>query len=102
MPYAVLRDAIVNKKQVTCRYNGLNREICPHVLGTGKDGAEMVLSFQFGGQSSTGLPPGGEWRCMRVDEISDAKSRTGAWHTGDNSHLRPQTCVKDIDVEVNF
>jgi len=99
--YAVLRDAIVNKKQVSCIYRGLVREICPHVIGTGKDGRETVLSFQFAGGSSKGLPPGGEWRCMRVDEMSQVSSRTGPWHTGDN-HSRPQTCVKQIDVEVSF
>ena len=101
MSYAVLRDAIVNKKQVSCVYNGLIREICPHVIGIGKDGRETVLSFQYAGQSSTGLPPGGEWRCMRVDEMSQVSSRAGPWHTADN-HSRPQTCVKEIDVEVSF
>jgi hypothetical protein len=99
--YQVLRDAIVNKRQVTCTYRGLAREICPHVIGTGKDGHEMVLSYQFGGRSSSGLPSGGEWRCMRVDEMSQVSSRAGPWHTGDN-HSRPQTCVKDIDVEVTI
>jgi hypothetical protein len=101
MSYAVLRDAIVNKKQVSCVYRGLAREICPHVIGRGKDGHAMVLSFQFGGQSSSSLPPGGEWRCMRVDEITNTSSRAGPWHTGDN-HNRPQTCVKDVDVEVDY
>ena len=89
MSYAVLRDAIVRKKQITCVYRGLVREICPHVIGRGKDGSEMVLSYQFAGQSSKMLPPGGDWRCMRVDEIVIARSRAGAWHTGDN-HSRPQ------------
>jgi hypothetical protein len=101
MSYAVLRDAIVHRKQVTCTYNGLVREICPHVIGTGGDGSQMVLSYQFGGRSSKGLPPGGEWRCMRVDAIHGAVSRAGAWHSGDN-HSRPQSCVKVIDVEVRF
>lgn len=101
MSYAVLRDAIVNKKQVSCTYRNLVREICPHVIGRGKNGREMVLSFQFGGQSSKGLPPGGEWRCLQVDEITGAQSRAGQWHTGDN-HNRPQSCVKDIDVEVAY
>jgi hypothetical protein len=99
MTYAALRDAVVNKKQISCTYRGLVREICPHVIGLGKDGQEMVLSFQFAGQSSKGLPPGGEWRCMRVDEMAQVVSRAGPWHTGDN-HSRPQTCVKDIDAEV--
>ena len=101
MMYQFLRDAIVHKRQVVCTYKGLRREVCPHVVGVGKDGREMVLSYQFAGQSSKGLPPGGEWRCMRVADISDATSRTGQWHTGDN-HSRPQMCVKIIDVEIQF
>jgi hypothetical protein len=101
MSYAVLRDAIVSKKQVTCTYRGLVREVCPHVIGMGKDGHEMVLSFQFGGKSSSGLPPAGEWRCMRVDEMGQVTSRAGTWHTAPN-HSRPQRCVKNIDVEVTF
>ena len=56
MSDAVLRDAIVNKRQITCTYQGHFREICPHVIGGGKDGNAMVLSFQFSGQSSKGLP----------------------------------------------
>jgi hypothetical protein len=71
------------------------------VIGGGKDGNAMVLSFQFAGQSSKGLPPGGEWRCMKVDDITGAKSRNGPWRTGDNPN-RPQTCVKDVDVEVDY
>ena len=101
MSYAVLRDAIVNKKQVTCTYQGFVREICPHVIGRGKNGEAMVLSFQFAGQSSSGLQPGGQWRCMKVDDITGVQARNGPWHTGDN-HNRPQTCVKDIDVEVDY
>ena len=37
---------------------------------------------------------------MKVDDITGAQSRNGPWHTGDN-HNRPQTCVKDVDVEVD-
>lgn len=99
MVYRILRDAILSKKQVRCVYRGLVREICPHVLGIGKDGAERVLSFQFAGQSSKGLPPGGDWRCMRIDEISNVTMHNGAWHTRDNN-LQQQTCVADVDVEV--
>ena len=101
MIYQFLRDAILHKRQVVCIYNGLRREVCPHMIGVGKDGSEMVLSYQFAGQSSKGLPAGGEWRCMRVADINDATSRVGEWHTGDN-HSRPQTCVKLIDLEVQL
>jgi hypothetical protein len=101
MSYAILRDAILNRKQVTCIYRSLYRELCPHVLGTGTDGRERVLAFQFAGESFTGLPAGGEWRCMRVDEMMGVASREGPWHTADNT-LRPQTCVQNVDVEVTF
>ena len=100
MSYAVLRAAILNKQQVTCMYQGYGREMCPHVLGA-KNGQDKVLSFQFGGESSRGLPPGGEWRCMFVDEITGAQTHDGPWHTG-QSHTQPQTCVDAIDVEVPY
>lgn len=98
--YSVLRDAIINKLQVTCTYNGYAREISPHVIGM-KGGKQQVLSYQFAGESSSGLPPGGEWRCMDVGRISNAESRPGDWHT-ETSHTQPQTCVDDVDVEVAY
>ena len=98
--YDILKHAIINRQQVICDYDGYRREICPHVIGT-KHGREQVLSFQFGGSSSSGLPPEGQWRCMVVERIIDARAQGGAWHTGDN-HSRPQTCVDDIDAEVNY
>lgn len=98
--YDILRDAIINKRQVVCKYSGHSREICPHVIGM-KNGRAQVLSFQFGGSSSSGLPPGGEWRCMEVDRISDAQIRDGKWHTGDR-HSQRQRCVDIVDVEVVY
>jgi hypothetical protein len=98
--YEVFLHAITNRLQVVCFYNGLYREVCPHALGL-KRGKRHVLVFQFAGESSRGLPPEGEWRCMNVGEIMGAELRQGDWHTGD-SHLRPQTCVDDIDVEVDY
>lgn len=101
MSYSILREAILSKKQVTCTFRGHYRELCPHVLGLGKDGNQQVLSFQFGGQSSSRLPPGGEWRCMPVAEMQSVQMREGPWLSGE-SHKRPQTCVKDVDVEVSI
>ncbi len=98
--YAILRQAIIDKQQVTCTYQSFHREICPHVIGM-KNGREKVLSFQFAGDSSRGLPPHGEWRCMFVDQVQDAMARQGPWHTG-GSHTQPQTCVDDVDVEVDY
>ncbi len=96
----LLKLAITNKKQVTCYYDGLYREMCPHVIGW-KGPAYHVLSFQFGGQSSRGLPPGGEWKCMDVDGISQLALRDGPWYTG-ITHGKPQTCVDAIELEVAY
>ena len=95
--YGIFRRAILERKQVVCRYKGLRREVCPQVIGW-KDGFEKVLAFQFGGESSQDLPPDGEWRCMFVEQVREASLRDGPWHTGHN-HRRPQTCVDEIDVE---
>ncbi|MBA4161958.1 MAG: hypothetical protein C0515_07755 [Novosphingobium sp.] len=96
--YSEIRAAMEAKKPIVCMYQGLRREICAHTIGL-KNGAEKVLAFQFAGQSSKGLPPGGEWRCMFIDQISDVHIVEGPWHTRDD-HSRPQTCVDDIDLEV--
>ena len=96
--YDILRDAILHKRQVVCDYGGHRREICPHVMGM-KNGKTQVLSYQFGGTSRSGLPAGGEWRCMEVNRIGNPRTRDGKWHTG-NRHTQPQTCIDLIDVEV--
>ena len=97
--YAVVRQAIIDKKQVVA-YEGGRREMCPHVIGT-KNGRRQALFFQFAGFTRSGLPPGGQWRCMPIDGLSEVTTREGAWHTG-QQHSRPQTCVDMIDVEVEF
>lgn len=96
--YQALRAAILAKKQAIFTYGGHERVVCPHILGT-KGGREHVLAYQFGGASSSGLPPGGEWRCFEIHRIGDVLSQDGAWHTGD-SHKQPQSCVDRIDVQV--
>lgn len=97
--YQIVRDAIVNKRQIVGHYKDHQREMCPHCIGRGKDGQEMALFFQFAGGSSSGLPPEGEWRCIDLRELTNVSARAGQWHTG-ASHKKSQTCVKQIDVEV--
>jgi predicted DNA-binding transcriptional regulator YafY len=97
--YLLFRAAILGRKQVVCIYREKYRELCPHALGT-RDGQERALAYQFGGESSSALPPGGEWRCLRLDEVSQARMRDGDWHTGER-HSTAQTCVDIVDVEVS-
>jgi len=96
--YSLIRQAILDKSQIRATYQGRFREMCPHTLGT-KNGRRQALFFQFAGESSRGLPPGGEWRCIPVDELVDVSVQEGEWHT-DQRHSQPQTCVDEVDVEV--
>ena len=92
--------AINQKKQVTGYYDGFYREMCPHVIGW-KGAVHHVLSYQFAGDSSKGLPPGGDWKCMDVDGISQLALRDGPWQTG-ATHGKPQTCVDRVEAVVNY
>ncbi len=41
--YILFRNAILTEQQVLCTYDGRPRELCPHIIGTNKDGEEAVL-----------------------------------------------------------
>ena len=98
--YRLFREAILNEKQVTCTYQGYYRELCPLIIGY-KKGQERVLAFQFGGQSSSGLAPGGDWKCLQLVQVEDAELRDGPWHEG-GLHRKEQTCVEEIDLDINI
>ena len=97
--YQLFRRAILQRRQITCIYQDRYREICPHVLGH-TDNCEMALSYQFGGQSNSGFPPQGEWRCFNLAQVQNVRLRRGLWHTGPR-HTAKQTCVKTVDLDVN-
>jgi hypothetical protein len=95
--YTLFRDAILGTQQVVCFYDGRRRELCPHIIGTSKSGEEVVLAWQFAGESSGPLP---QWRCLKLAGVSNAHCRAGRWHEG-RSHRATQTCVSDIDLDIN-
>ncbi len=96
--YNIIRNAILQKHQVIATYQGYQREMCPHVLGT-KRGHERALCFQFAGGSRKRLPPTGQWRCIDLDQLSNVSTRQGPWHTGSRRLWtdQKQTCVDWID-----
>jgi general stress protein 26 len=103
-PSAVYRsfwEAVRTRKQVVFSYGGRHREACPTILGYNKDEREAVLVFQFGGESTTRLPPGGEWRCFQLEGVADLRLRRGPWHGGAR-HSAPQPCIRHVDVDVNI
>jgi general stress protein 26 len=99
--YRHIWQAIRARKQIACSYDGRYREACPHILGYKTSGKEAVFVFQIGGESSSRLPPGGEWRCLDLDRITDLQLRDGAWRGG-TRHSKPQACIQFVDVDVNM
>lgn len=97
--FKLFHQAILKRQQITCRYNGRYREVCPYILGH-RDGKEAALVYQFGGESNRELPHKGEWRCFSLADVRDATARAGRWH-GDSPHSRTQRCVVDVFVDVN-
>lgn len=97
--YALFAQAMVGRKQILCSYDGLPRALCPIVLGHNGE-EERALVYQFAGESSSGLPPGGAWKCLRLSKAHNVELRDGPWHSG-SSHQRPQACVDDVDLDVN-
>jgi len=95
--YTLFRNAILAGQQVICIYGGRHRELCPHIIGTNRNGEEVVLAWQFAGASSGKLP---QWRCLRLSNVREASARTGRWHEG-GSHRTEQTCVSAIDLDIN-
>ena len=96
--YTLFRNAILAEQQVVCSYDGRTRELCPHIIGTNRSSEEVVLAWQFAGDSSGRLP---QWRCLRLAKVSNARARDGRWHEG-SSHKTEQVCVSKVDLDVNI
>jgi hypothetical protein len=97
--YQLFERAIRLRKQILCMYGGYPRELCPIILGHSQ-GQEKALTYQFGGQSKSGLLPGGEWRCLWLSKVSNVQLRDGPWFAG-SSHAQPQGCVEGGDLDGN-
>jgi hypothetical protein len=97
--YELVALAIAERTQVLCLYRGYPRALCPAILGHTK-GREYTLAYQFAGESSSGLPSEGQWKCLRVAEMRDVELRRGKWYSG-TQHRERQTCVEVVDLDVN-
>jgi hypothetical protein len=97
--YHLFTRAMIERQQIHCRYNGRPRELCPIILGH-KKGEEVALVYQVGGESNSDLAPDGQWKCLHLAKVEDARLGAGPWHAG-SSHQRPQSCVDEVDIDVN-
>ena len=98
--YRLFHEAMAERKQVICTYGGYRREICPVVLGH-SDGEEKSLVYQFGGESSRGGRAAGDWKCLSLAKVRDARLREGPWNGGVGPHGTAQTCVREVDYDIN-
>lgn len=97
--YAMFERAMRLRKPLFCIYDGFQRELCSIILGHSQ-GQEKALTYQFAGESSRGLPPGGQWRCLWLSKVSDIQLHDGPWIAG-AGHTQPQGCVEVVDLDVN-
>ena len=67
--YAFFRRAILERKLDRLhriRASGAKSHRTSSASRTGRE----ALVFQFGGETNSTLPPGGEWRCFTLDRLS--------------------------------
>ena len=97
---ATLRDAIQERGCLSGLYKGSLRHFAPHALGVGVDDTRRVFVFQYAGESSGGLPRGGDWRCFRVNGLSAVRANGEHWRTRSNYSLQHQHCLARVDLAV--
>lgn len=98
--YTLIAQAMHDRRQIACLYQGRRRELIPVVLGWSDD-REKLLAYQVGGASSRPLTsPETRWRCLFIDELSDAAPLEGPTRFG-GSHQTAQSCVKEVDLDLN-
>lgn len=98
--YTLIARAMEDRRQIAGLYKGLRRVLVPVVLGW-SEGREKLLAYQVSGASSRALRgPETRWRCLFVDELSGAALSDGPVETG-GSHQTEQTCVREVDLDVN-
>jgi hypothetical protein len=70
--------AVRNREPLSFHYRDKHRQAQPVVLGYASAGAEVLMAYQTGGDTSTGRRLPG-WRCFYLADMRDIKSRKGGW-----------------------
>jgi hypothetical protein len=94
----VLSAAIRDKQCLTGLYDSAVRHFAPHALGATGGAESAVFVFQYAGETTTGLPVGGEWRCFLLDRLSHLRVNEHRWRSLSNYSLKRQTCLVTVRV----
>ncbi len=100
--WAVIEQALLERRPVQARYHGHHRLLCPHALGWHR-GRPKVLAYQGDGTTSQGtltVDPRQRWRSMFVDEIQDAVITDEPWQTADN-YSSATAGISDLHLDVS-
>jgi hypothetical protein len=85
-----LARALRQRRAVRGRYHGVERVLCPHVLGW-KSGRAMALCYQIGGTTTAGAlstDPAQCWRSLFVDDLEAVEVlQYQSWGTAPNYSL---------------
>jgi hypothetical protein len=99
--WAVLEQALMQRRAVSACYHGQQRLLCPHALGW-KNGRPKVLAYQADGTTSHGplaSSPQHRWRSLFIDEIEHPAITDEPWQTADN--YTPQSnCIDELALAI--
>ena len=98
--YRLFQEAMAGRRPLTCLYDGKRREICPVILGH-TEGEEKALVYQSGGESSQGPAGARGWKCLTLAKVAGAQPTEGRWNPGPGPHGQAQSCVAEVDLDVN-
>jgi hypothetical protein len=95
--YSLFEQAMTSKKQILCTYDGYRRELCPVILGH-TNGREVVLAYQFAGQSKGGLPPGANGNAYRSSRSAAFSFATAPGMPARATPRRKFACKRSISM----
>ena len=88
--FEILKEAIEKRRCVAMLADGTWREVAPLAIGF-KGAQKKVLTFQYKGDSKSGLAAGGAWRCFPLADITWAKIIDDPWQCGNYPVVKTET-----------
>jgi hypothetical protein len=88
--FDTLKEAIEKRRCVAMLADGTWRDVAPLAIGF-KGAQKKVLTFQYKGDSKSGLAAGGAWRCFPLDDITWVKIIDDPWQCGNYPVVKTET-----------
>jgi hypothetical protein len=98
MPYAMIKQAIEQRRSLTAYYENYVRHFSPHILGLDRQSWPSTIGWQYGGGGKGGLPASGTWCFFHVWGLTDLRRNDDPWMTG-TSRGKPRHLIPKVDVQ---